>query len=152
MNRTLARDRDHAILGGVCSGLAEYLNTNVTLVRLLFIFIFAFTSGAILLLYIFLWIVLPQKNQASANSNLSSAGDFADRVHQVAQEAADLVKQHRQSTVQLVGIGLVVLGVIIFLQTLDLAVFYWIRVTAWPSFLIILGIYLVIVAIKGREK
>jgi phage shock protein C len=45
-------------IGGVCAGLADYFDLDVTLVRVIWIlaFFFAGTGG---LLYIILWIVLP---------------------------------------------------------------------------------------------
>jgi len=38
MNKKLYRDEYHRVLGGVCSGLAEYFDMDVTVVRLLFAF------------------------------------------------------------------------------------------------------------------
>ena len=47
---------------GVCAGLAEYLNWEVTLIRLLFIFGFLFTYAGIGLLYFIMWVVVPEKD------------------------------------------------------------------------------------------
>ena len=60
MSKKLYRDEYHKVLGGVCSGLAEYFEMDVTIVRLLFAFTF-FIMGAGLGTYIILWIVLPRK-------------------------------------------------------------------------------------------
>jgi phage shock protein PspC (stress-responsive transcriptional regulator) len=60
MNKKLYRDEYHRVLGGVCSGLAEYFEMDVTIIRLLFAFTF-FIMGAGLGTYIILWIVLPRK-------------------------------------------------------------------------------------------
>jgi len=46
------------MLGGVCGGLAEYLNTDPTVIRLLWV-IFAF-MGAGILAYIAAWIIMPE--------------------------------------------------------------------------------------------
>lgn len=46
-------------LGGVCKGLAEYFNIDVTIVRLLFV-LSILLSGLGVLLYVILWIVVPQ--------------------------------------------------------------------------------------------
>ena len=45
-------------LGGVCAGLADYLDLDVTLVRVLWV-LAVFCGGTGLLLYVVLWIVLP---------------------------------------------------------------------------------------------
>lgn len=52
------RDRDHRSIGGVCSGLAAYLNLDVTLVRVAFVLLFFFGSTGFWL-YIVLWIIAP---------------------------------------------------------------------------------------------
>ena len=60
MNKKLYRNEYNKVLGGVCSGLAEYFDMDVTIVRLLFAFTF-FVMGVGLGTYIILWIVLPRK-------------------------------------------------------------------------------------------
>ena len=68
MNKKLYRDEYHKVLGGVCSGLAEYFEMDVTIVRLLFALTF-FIMGAGLGTYIILWIVLPRKGYPYNNFN-----------------------------------------------------------------------------------
>ncbi len=57
----LYRNKRTGVLGGVCAGLADYFNADVTLVRivtiLLLIFMFPPTSVA----YIVAWIVMPAR-------------------------------------------------------------------------------------------
>jgi phage shock protein PspC (stress-responsive transcriptional regulator) len=57
--RSLFRDPDDKILGGVCSGLGHYFGVESKWVRLIFLIIFFF-GGTGLLIYIVLWIVLPK--------------------------------------------------------------------------------------------
>lgn len=47
-------------MGGVCAGLAEYFDVDVTFVRLLFV-IGAFFGGLTILVYLILWIVAPRR-------------------------------------------------------------------------------------------
>jgi len=68
MNKKLYRDEYHKVLGGVCSGLAEYFEMDVTVVRLLFAFTF-FIMGVGFIPYIILWIVLPKKGYIYNNFN-----------------------------------------------------------------------------------
>lgn len=68
MNKKLYRDEYHKVLGGVCSGLAEYFDMDVTIVRLLFAFTF-FVMGVGFIPYIILWIVLPKKGYLYSNFN-----------------------------------------------------------------------------------
>lgn len=58
-NKRVFRDGENKILGGVCSGIANYFNADPLWLRLaLVISFFVFGSG--LLLYIVLWIVIPE--------------------------------------------------------------------------------------------
>ncbi len=58
----LYRDGNDKILGGVCAGIANYLDVDPSVVRLLFAII-GFGGGLGFLAYIILWIVLPVSDQ-----------------------------------------------------------------------------------------
>ena len=62
--RTLFRDTDNRMLGGVASGLAEYMGWDVTLVRLVFVFCLFAVQGSVLA-YILAWIIVPSKYNPS---------------------------------------------------------------------------------------
>jgi phage shock protein C len=60
------RSREGRILGGVCTGLGEYLDVDPTLIRV------GFIAGALLgwlvavpVIYLILWIVTPEKPLAA---------------------------------------------------------------------------------------
>jgi len=61
MEKRLYKDEHHKMIGGVCAGLAEYFNIDVTLVRVLF-FATLILKGGGLIIYIILWVCLPKKN------------------------------------------------------------------------------------------
>ena len=52
MNRRLYRSRTDTILGGVASGLAQYLNTDPALVRIAWAILVPLTGGAALVAYV----------------------------------------------------------------------------------------------------
>ncbi len=54
--KRLTKDISNKIIGGVCSGIANYFNIDPIIIRLLFVF----TCPMSWLVYIILWIVLPQ--------------------------------------------------------------------------------------------
>ena len=58
--RRLERSRSDRMLGGVCGGLATYLNMDPTLVRLLTVAIGALT-GVPILLYLVALVIIPQE-------------------------------------------------------------------------------------------
>jgi phage shock protein PspC (stress-responsive transcriptional regulator) len=56
--RRLERRRDGKVLGGVCAGIADYFNIDVTLVRLVAI-ILALATGVAVPAYLVAWLVVP---------------------------------------------------------------------------------------------
>lgn len=58
----LYRDSSDKMIGGVCAGLANYLNIDPAIVRILFAIITFGGFGLGILAYIILWIVLPAKD------------------------------------------------------------------------------------------
>ncbi len=61
MNRPLHRSRKHALLGGVCGGLAEWLGWSPTWVRVLYVVISVLSAAFPgMLAYLLLWIVMPK--------------------------------------------------------------------------------------------
>ena len=56
--KSLMRDQKRKILGGVCSGIANYMNVDALWVRLIFA-ILAFAWGLTIFIYIIMWIVVP---------------------------------------------------------------------------------------------
>ncbi|HEX2979615.1 MAG TPA: PspC domain-containing protein [Anaerolineaceae bacterium] len=56
--RKLMRSATERMIAGVCGGLAEFFDLDVTLIRLIFILLFIF-GGHGLLLYIVLLILMP---------------------------------------------------------------------------------------------
>jgi phage shock protein PspC (stress-responsive transcriptional regulator) len=60
--RTLMRDMNRKILGGVCAGIGHYFNIDPVWPRLLFVLLL-FGYGLILLVYIIMWFVLPPSTE-----------------------------------------------------------------------------------------
>jgi len=63
MNTTtkrLVRRSDDRMIAGVCSGVADYLGVDVTLVRLLAVVAAIFSVGAVAVAYIAAWILMPE--------------------------------------------------------------------------------------------
>ena len=60
MEKRLYRNAKGKMIGGVCSGLADYFSIDPVLIRLVFV-ILVLHSGIGVLAYIILWIVVPQR-------------------------------------------------------------------------------------------
>jgi len=60
MEKKLMRSTDDRMIAGVAAGVAEYLNIDPVLVRILFV-ILALAGGPGVLIYLILWLVMPKK-------------------------------------------------------------------------------------------
>jgi phage shock protein PspC (stress-responsive transcriptional regulator) len=62
-HRRLYRNENDKVLGGVCSGLANYFNIDVIVVRIIFVVLF-FSGGIGFLTYLIMWIAVPSTASA----------------------------------------------------------------------------------------
>ena len=58
-DRRLYRSETESVLGGVAGGVAEYLDVDPALVRVLWALLALITGGVFFVLYIVMWIVVP---------------------------------------------------------------------------------------------
>lgn len=65
MEKKLFRNEHDKMIAGVASGLADYMQVEVTIVRLLFVLSTIFMAGAGLIAYIVMWIIVPVNNDPS---------------------------------------------------------------------------------------
>lgn len=66
MAKTLNRLMDKKMIGGVCAGLAEYLDIDLSVMRLIFIGLWLLTAlFPMVIFYIIAWIIIPEAPAAS---------------------------------------------------------------------------------------
>lgn len=58
--KRLMRSRNDRMLAGVAGGLAQHLNMDPTLIRLIFV-VLALAGGPGLLIYLILWLIMPEE-------------------------------------------------------------------------------------------
>ena len=64
MSKKIYRLQGNKMIGGVCAGLAEYLDIDATLIRLLFVAVGLLTAlFPMFLFYIIAWIIVPVKEE-----------------------------------------------------------------------------------------
>ncbi len=66
--KKLHRILNGSILGGVCNGIADYFNIDVSIVRLVLVLLVLGSWGSLILLYVILWIILPVGDFSPVNS------------------------------------------------------------------------------------
>ncbi len=60
MDKKLTRS-DNKMIAGVCSGFAEYLDVDPTVVRIVFAALTFFTAFSGALFYLIAWMIMPEK-------------------------------------------------------------------------------------------
>jgi len=90
--KRLYRDPDHAMLGGVCSGLAAYFHTDVVWFRLGFAVAAIVGFGAPVLVYLVLWIVVPEANTLTEKLEMKGEKVNLSNISQSVREEIEKVK------------------------------------------------------------
>ena len=93
-NRKLTRSTTDRMLGGICGGLAQYLNVDPTFVRLGFVLLAL--SGVSPLVYLVLWVVIPSETSVGASWTQQfqqSIGEIQTRATTVANEVSSQVQR-----------------------------------------------------------
>ncbi|MBS3873810.1 MAG: PspC domain-containing protein [Firmicutes bacterium] len=64
MERRLYRSLSNRMIGGICGGLAEYVNADPTIIRLLML-LFVLFGGAGFLFYLAAWVIIPERSSSA---------------------------------------------------------------------------------------
>jgi len=59
--KILTRSIANRMVAGVCAGLADYMNMDPTVIRLIFVLLFFVTGPGILLAYIIMMLIVPEE-------------------------------------------------------------------------------------------
>jgi phage shock protein PspC (stress-responsive transcriptional regulator) len=135
VKRRVFRSTTDKVIGGVCSGLAEYFGIDPTWVRILFV-LSIFAHGVGLLAYVIGWIVIPRETEihpAVAPQTPQADGQGPD------SGGTDLAASKPRGAGFLPGIILVILGMVFLFDR----AFYWFDFDyVWPAILIGIGVML----------
>jgi phage shock protein C len=172
MEKKLYRDEYHKMIGGVCAGLAEYFQMDVTIIRILFVI--TACGGVGFVPYIILWIVIPRKGYdfrtfnspnvdytvppqqpgaqfstpPPAGGNPFGGNPFGD--NPFGSNPAGFVKVKQKSNAGLIiGICMIIFGGIILADNLDFFNYFdvW---RFWPVALVAVGCILLISGQRNR--
>lgn len=128
--RKLHRSRTHRVLFGVTGGVADYLDVDVTLVRVGFI-VLTLVNGLGLLIYITLAVFMPE-------SPGTAAGDHRPVIEGGRLDSERTARRARYCT----GGILIIAGAILFFR--QFGVFWWFGWDVFlPTILILLGVALI---------
>lgn len=124
--KQLRRSNKNRIIAGVAGGLAEYIDIDVTLVRLVWILLL-FAGGTGFFIYLICWAVFPESTEYTDPSEPFTGPD--------GPEPDERRSIHRRNLgILLIGVGLV------FLIKNLIPWYFWEK--TWPLLLVIIGLYI----------
>ncbi|MFC1687012.1 PspC domain-containing protein [Patescibacteria group bacterium] len=144
--KKLYRSRTNRVISGVCGGLAEYYDIDVTIIRVVFV-IFSFVQGFGILAYIILLLVVPETEGSKIPYDTEErfkgfVKDIGKKMESITKELPGekpWIREPRNIfALAIIFIGLVALASSFFH-------IYWLQWHLfWPVALIILGIIFII--------
>lgn len=145
MTERLYRSERNKMIGGVCGGLAEYLQTDISLIRI--IAVLTLFAGPGFFAYLIMWAVIPVNpaQQAGYAGRYSTPGE--ERIHTEEPRAWEEEPAERQTPEEkarkskIAGLILIILGVVFLLDRWFPVWFDFDKL--WPLFLIAFGIIFV---------
>ncbi|MCX7796192.1 MAG: PspC domain-containing protein [bacterium] len=124
MERRIYRSRKNRMIAGVCGGIAEYLNIDPAIVRLIMALL-VFANGLGLILYILAVIIIPEKPEESGSS-----------------ETTPHIETHSPITL---GIILIIIGIVAIIWTAGIPWLHWLSPGVFIGILILIaGLYFLI--------
>lgn len=122
--RSLMRDTNDQVIGGVCSGLAAYAHVDTVWVRLGMAFLTIMTGGATILIYLILWIIMPPARTAAERLQMKGMPVTLEAIQE--ESAVKTKKGDRRNTVLfalrvLLGGGCLILAAGIFMGLIGFA-------------------------------
>lgn len=147
--KKLRRKKRDRMLGGVCAGLADYFEIDVSLVRLAMV-LFALLEGVGILFYILAWIVIPEEQEEKPHEKpegppqeLSPEDTSGEELKRCSKSGEDM-----SGPKILGGIILILLGILLLIRNFVV----WIPFSKiWPVFLILIGVWVLIKSFQREE-
>lgn len=133
-NKRLERNPNNKVVGGVCSGIADFFNLDVALVRIAFVIALLFASFGFWL-YVILWIVLPCKDVIPV----------ADESQSVDETVARQETPSSKTTSIFAGISIIFIGLIFLVNNFLPISWIW---KLWPLILVAIGVVMIVNAAK----
>lgn len=148
MEKKLYRSQGDRMIAGVCGGLGEYLNVDPVWLRLGFAILLFGGAGMGFWVYIVLWIIVPPEGQpattpgktvqANVQEMAERAREFGQGIQRGLQNEREPSEDIPSSGATIVAVALIVLGVLLLLDQLNL--FSWLSWgTMGPLMLIFIG-------------
>ena len=149
MEKKLQRNEQDKMIAGVCAGLADYFDVDVSWVRIAFVV--AVIAGAGLLAYIILWIAVPPRpftpdfGKYNVDYKVYDKAYPTDPILDPAFSGIPAALPKKRGSGRIIaGVLFVTFGFFFMLSEFDL-IPYWFDIhKLWPVILIVIGIYILL--------
>jgi phage shock protein PspC (stress-responsive transcriptional regulator) len=147
MNRRLYRSHTESVLGGVAGGVAEYLDVDPAIVRVVWALLALLTGGIFLILYIVMWIVVPLPPEAAGGAEAAAGEPAAPAASPSGWNPLPVRRERRGSGSGSWVFGLILVGLGLYL--LGREYLPWLEFNRlWPLGLVLLGLILLVGAVR----
>ena len=145
-NRKLRRNPMNRVIGGVCSGLADFFGVDVALMRIAFVIAFLFASFGFWL-YVILWIVLPENGQQTTDNGQQSFGQSQSQSQSQSPQSESVSVSKSESKVKSIFAGafIILIGLLFLVNNFIPINWVW---KLWPLILVAIGIVMIVTASK----
>ena len=138
--RFIKRSKHNSMIAGVCAGIAEYLEVDPTVIRILFV-VFTFIGGSGVIVYILLWLLMPEES----SERLLPKERMNAAVSEMREKASTFVRYSGESSSdsrssQLIPALLVFGGLFFLLRSYG---FHFGSHDFWPLIIILIGVALI---------
>ena len=149
-NNRVERSRSNRVLGGVCAGLADYFNFDVTLMRVLFVVaVMCYSFG--FWLYVILWLVLPSENPLGRGQTQTQAQTSYDDTIDITPQDEKTEKDEKKAVngALIASLVLIFIGFVALADNFLSITWLW---KLWPVSLIVIGVVILINSLKNNEN
>ncbi|MCO6041351.1 PspC domain-containing protein [Thermococcus alcaliphilus] len=144
MEKRLKRSKRNKIFLGVLGGIAEYIDVDPTIVRIIFILL-CLVEPVFILAYFLMAIIMPEEEEETV-----TAEKIPEKIEKLAEEAGEKVEElakkapkvEKKDDTKLFGIALVLLGAVLLLKVfIPFPIFGLREIVA--LLILLLGLYLI---------
>jgi phage shock protein C len=147
MNRRLFRSHTDSVISGVAGGVAEYLDVDPAIVRVLWALLALITGGVFFVLYIVMWVVVPYRPEAGEAPAGEAAPSDGSAPAWNAQPYRGPRRHRSGSASWVIGLIFVLVGLYFlgleYLPDLNID-------RLWPLGLVLVGLVLLVGALRRR--
>ena len=93
IRKRLYRDTENCFMGGVCSGLSTYFNTDPVFIRIVFVVLVFLGIGISIIVYLILWIVVPKATTTAQRLEMRGEEPTIYNIQRTIQEEVKEVKE-----------------------------------------------------------